>query len=137
MAESDLSTLLRELRPTLHRGTYAFCVCPGDRPPTNVPAVMTFRETEGCTLIVEAEAAAAHGLQCLFQAAWITLGVNSDLHAVGLLAAVTRALADAAIPSNVVSAMYHDHLFVPVEQGAEAVRVLEALCSAARQNGLE
>jgi len=129
MAESDLSVLLRDLRPTLRPGVYALCAWSGDRAPADVTAIMTFREVEGWTLIVEMEMAAAHGLQAQFEAAWITLGVTSDLNAVGLLAAVTRALADAGIPCNVVSAMFHDHLFVPAQFGPKAISVLEVLCS--------
>ena len=88
-------------------------------------------------MIVEDAVATAHDLECLYRAAWITLDVNSDLHAVGLLAVVTRALADAGISCNVVSAVCHDHLFVPADRGAEAVAVLEALCSAAQENSLQ
>jgi hypothetical protein len=55
------------------------------------------------------------------------LGVESDLAAVGLLAAVTGALAAAGISGNVVSAIHHDHLFVPVDRGPDAVAVLERL----------
>jgi uncharacterized protein len=125
--KSDLDTLLRNLRPELRPGVFAFCSWPRDRPLADLPAMGTFREAEGMTVIVEERVAAERGLACLYRAAWITLGVHSDLHAVGLLAAATRALADAGISVNVVSAVHHDHLFVPVERTAEAMAVLESL----------
>jgi uncharacterized protein len=121
----DLTALLRALRPTLRPGVYVFCSVPADR--ADVPALMTFREAEGLTLIVEEGVAATHGLAPRYRAAWVELGVPSDLAAVGLLAAVTGVLAAAGISVNAVSAVHHDHLFVPAERGEEAVAVLNDL----------
>jgi hypothetical protein len=53
--------------------------------------------------------------------------VHSELEAVGFLAAVTNALAAGGISGNVFSAVNHDHLFVPYEQGERAVEILRAL----------
>jgi hypothetical protein len=127
--ESDLRVLLREMKPILRPGVYVFVVWPGDQPPTALPIVMSFREAEGLTLIVEESLAIEHGLQCVFRAAWITLDVHSDLNAVGFLAAVTGALAAAGISCNTVSAVLHDHLFVPAERGADAADVLKRLAA--------
>jgi uncharacterized protein len=121
----DLKALLRDLRPTLRPGVYVFCTVPEDR--AEVPALMTFREPEGLTLIAEEAVAAANSLAPRYRAAWVELGVPSDLDTVGLLAAVTGALAAAGISCNAVSAVRHDHLFVPADRGAEAVGVLERL----------
>jgi hypothetical protein len=63
----------------------------------------------------------------MFRAAWITLTVHSDLHAVGLTAAVADALAGKRISCNVVAAAHHDHLFVPVDEGAAALAALRDL----------
>src|SRR5579885_3510264 len=106
---SDLTALLRELRPTLNPGTYAFCTLPAGQG-IDLPAIGTFAEPEGLTVIVEENLAAAHGLIPTFRAAWITLRVRSDLSAVGLTAAVARELAAAGIACNVVAAAHHDHL---------------------------
>ena len=46
---------------------------------------------------------------------------------VGLTAAVAVALADAGIACNVVAAVHHDHLFVPVESADAALAALRAL----------
>ena len=63
----------------------------------------------------------------MYVAAWITLTVNSDLDAVGFLAVISRALATANISCNVVSAVHHDHLFVPYREGERAIEVLRQL----------
>lgn len=123
----DLAILLRTLQPVLHPATYAFCVVPDDSNIAALAPLGAFREAEGLTVIVEESVALAHGLQPLFRASWITLTVSSDLAAVGLTAAVSRALADAGISCNVVAAAHHDHLFVPVDRGADALGVLTSL----------
>jgi hypothetical protein len=76
---------------------------------------------------MEEGAARAAGVALLFRAAWITLTVHSDLNAVGLTAAFARALGEANISCNVIAAAYHDHIFVPVEEGERAVNVLREL----------
>jgi hypothetical protein len=57
----------------------------------------------------------------------ITLEIHSSLEAVGFLAAITARLAEAGMGVNPVSAFHHDHLFVPAERAAEALRILEAV----------
>ena len=66
------------------------------------------------------------------QWAQITLAVDSSLEAVGLTAAVAKALGDAGIPCNVVAAMHHDHLFVPWAQRDAAMTALHTLSAAHR-----
>jgi hypothetical protein len=53
--------------------------------------------------------------------------VHSALDAVGLTAAVSRALADAGVSCNVIAGAHHDHLLVPFERGEEALAVLRGL----------
>ena len=122
----DLGRLLRELQPRLHEGTFAFCSL---RPSVAVPtgAIGSFRESEGVTVIVPRAEARSAGLAPVFEAAWITLEVHSALEAVGLTAAVARALGDVGIPCNIVAAVHHDHLFVPADRAADALRALREL----------
>jgi hypothetical protein len=49
------------------------------------------------------------------------------LSAVGLTAAVSAALTAEGISCNVVAAYGHDHLFVPADRAADALRALERL----------
>jgi hypothetical protein len=124
---SDLAELLRSMRPVLNEGVYCFVTVPAGFNAISVTPIATFVEREGLSLIVEEHVAISHGLTPAFRAAWITLTVHSDLHAVGLTAAVSSALAEAGISCNIVAAVHHDHLFVPVERVNEALGVLEGL----------
>lgn len=125
----DVRDLLKNLQPILHDGTYVFCSLPAGLDPATIETIGLFREAEGDTAIVEERVAAAHGLTPLYRAAWITLTVNSDLNDVGMTAAVAQVLADAGISCNVVAAIHHDHLFVPVDRGAAAIDALRRLQS--------
>ena len=127
MPISDLAALLRTMEPRLHGGQYAFATLRAGQslPPGEI--VASIQESEGTTVIVAEETARRAGLLVAFLAEWVTLLVHSDLNAVGLTAAVARALADAGIACNVVAGVHHDHLFVPAGQGPAAVTALRAL----------
>jgi hypothetical protein len=124
---SDLSTLLRSMTPRLHDDTYYFVVAPPGFDVASVKPMATIVEDEGVTLIVREGRAVAHRLQPVFRCARITLTVHSDLAAVGLTAAFAKALADEGISCNVIAGVHHDHLFVPVDRAADAMRALERL----------
>ena len=62
----------------------------------------------------------------------ITLKVHSSLEAIGLTAAMSRALMEAGISANVVAAYYHDHIFVPAADAERAVEALRQLSAASR-----
>lgn len=123
---NSVDRLVRTMNPLLHGGAYVFCVlAPGATVPAG--AIAVFREEEATTIVIERNDAEANRLDPLYIAAWITLTVHSELDAVGFLAAVTNALAAGGISGNVFSAVNHDHLFVPYEQGQRAVEILRAL----------
>lgn len=119
-----LSELLSALQPELREGTYVFSSVPLDTNLGGLIPLALFREREGLTVIAEESAAREAGLPVLFRAAWITLTVHSDLHAIGLTAAVSHALGQAGISCNVVAGACHDHLFVPVEAAQLAYTTL-------------
>ncbi|NID16992.1 ACT domain-containing protein [Luteibacter yeojuensis] len=89
-------------------------------------ALMMFREAEGTTLIVDVEDTEAAASERLLWAR-ITLRVQSSLTAVGMMAAVSAALAKRGIPCNPVSAFLHDHIFVPWERRDDALDALSHL----------
>ena len=122
---SDLAALLAGLDPYLHDGTYVFCRV--DVVPAGVVPVVTVAEDEGLTVVTTPELAGENGWVATFPCAWITLRVHSSLAAVGLTATVAGRLAEHGIPANVVAGFHHDHLFVPVERAADAMRVLAQL----------
>jgi hypothetical protein len=127
MAEHRLHELLRTLTPVRQAGEYTFVTAPAGVDVAALDALASFRETEGTTLVVEVARAQAAGLTIGFRAAWLTLRVDSQLHDVGLTAAVATALARAGIACNVMAALHHDHLFVPIESADAALAVLRVL----------
>jgi hypothetical protein len=88
---------------------------------------MTFRESEGTTIIVRKETADQLNLKYDFIAAWITLTIHSSLDAVGLTAAFSTALANEGISCNVVAGYFHDHLFVNSEDAENAMKILQTI----------
>jgi hypothetical protein len=127
MPISDLGELLRSMEPVLNAGRYCFASLPHDYDLRPLQAIAMIHEPEGCSVILRSEIAAQHGIESMFEAAWITLTVNSDLAAVGLTAAFASALGQAGISCNVVAGAYHDHIFVPIDQAELAMQVLKQL----------
>ncbi|HEY8586882.1 MAG TPA: ACT domain-containing protein [Rhodanobacter sp.] len=123
----DLKTLLAHMKPALNPGRYAFVLLPPGVIPDPAHIVASVREPEGLSVILPERTVRDLGLTAAFFAAWITLTVHSDLAAVGLTAAVSQALAEAGISCNVVAGVFHDHLFVPVEQAQQALDALHVL----------
>jgi len=123
--ETGLARLLAGMEPVLQPGEFVFCTVAAA--PPDLDALATFREAEGLTIVCErAEAERLH-LAYTFVCRLITLSVHSSLNAVGLLAAVSAQLARYDIPLNVVSAYYHDHLFVPAGAAEKALAALQRL----------
>jgi uncharacterized protein len=130
--ETNLHRLLQGMKPELNQGEFVYCTLPDNSAGTGsisakIEALGWFHEGEGLTLILPRKAADELSLPYTFVCAWITLTIHSALEAVGLTAAVARALTEAGISCNVVAAYYHDHLFVPVEDAARALAVLQNL----------
>jgi hypothetical protein len=125
--ETDLAKLLRDMRPERNLGEYVFCVVDSFEQAAALGPVGMFQEKEGVTVILSREQSDAVSLSYSLVCAWITLTVHSALEAVGLTAAVSKTLADENISCNMVAAYYHDHLFVPVEDGERVMEVLTAL----------
>lgn len=122
----DLPNLLASLDARRVPGRFVFVAAPAERLAA-LPALATLREDEGWTAVLRVEDADAAALPYDFVAAWITLSVHSDLAAVGLTAAVSRALADAGIACNVLAGLHHDHLLVPAARADDALAAIRAL----------
>ena len=105
------------MRPVLDDRPYAIEMLDTDAPlPAGVFALI--HEPEGMTLIAPFP-----------DGNWarISLSVHSSLSAVGLSAAIARALADRGLPANIVAGCHHDHIFVPWERRQEAMHALTDL----------
>lgn len=131
--ETNLKKILQRMQPERNAGEYVFCVLDSSMQLAEVTPLGFFCEKEGVTVILPRADADQAGLSYAGTFAWLTLTVHSSLEAVGLTAAVARALTEADISCNVVAAFYHDHLFVPV---ADAERALAALRVPSEQAGL-
>ena len=127
--EKNLQTLLASMRPVVREGEYVYALWPHGKPLAgHIEAAV--REAEGLTVVLPRAEADSLELPYDFVAAWITLEVHSALEAVGLTAAVSRALTQARISCNVLAGFHHDHLLVPVRDSARALEVLSELSAA-------
>ena len=123
---TDLRALLAALDPELDPVPKRFLHASHEKARERMAdALMMFREAEGTTLIVDVDEDSLGNDRMLW--ARITLRVQSSLTAVGLMAAVSAALAKRGIPCNPVSAFLHDHLFVPWERRDDAHDALSHL----------
>lgn len=125
----DLRQLLAAMEPRLLPDEYVFCsVAHGqEESAAALPALATFREQEGLSLVLERSLAESHGFRYGPLMRCISLTVHSALDAVGLTAAVSDRLARQGISANVVAAYFHDHVFVPAARAEEALEALREL----------
>jgi len=124
----DLRHLLANLSPTLDRYPYGFMLREasllGDVIETSFAVI---REEEGITVVYRMDSCRVDDEATKNHFARITLGVHSSLHAIGLTAAVSQALASKQISCNVIAGLYHDHIFVPWPRRMDAFAAIEAL----------
>lgn len=125
---TDLQQMLRTLEPAQRPGTFVY-VAVDAATARSLPAEAMIVEDEAVTVVLRLVDADAAGCDYGYVAAWITLGVNSALEAVGLTAAISAALGDAGISCNILAGYHHDHMLVPYD---DAERALAALRSLAR-----
>ena len=129
--ENNLDALLASMSPVQRPGTFVFVVV-DDLAGADVEVLASVVEPEGVSVVTPKDAARRAELPHDFDAAWITLGVHSDLAAVGLTAAVSTALADEGISCNVIAGRFHDHLLVPSNRASDAMDVLAQISANAR-----
>ena len=125
----DLRLLLAGMEPRLLPEEFVFCtVDDGENEAlADLPALATFREEEGLSLVLERTIAESRGFRYGPVMRCISLTVHSALDAVGLTAAISSRLARQGISANVVAAYFHDHVFVPVERAEDALEALREL----------
>ena len=125
--ETDIKKLLQGMKPKRNEGDFVYCTVDSAEHAAELDPLCVFREKEAVTVVVPKQRADEAGLSYPVVCAWLTLTVHSSLEAVGLTAAVSKALTEANISCNVVAAFYHDHIFVPVKDADRAIAVLENL----------
>ena len=133
VGETNLSVLLKSMKPTLNEGEYIFTTLPNEGfDSLNIPrsdTVCEFKEMEGVTIVMEKSKAANYSLKFESTYAWITLEIHSSLDAVGLTAAFSNELANEEISCNVIAGYYHDHIFVGVKDGLKSIEILKKLAA--------
>ena len=125
--EKNLNELIANMEPVLNKGEYVFATVAST---ANIPrelVICEMKEAEGITLVLSKENANELGVKYDYVASWITLKIHSSLEAVGLTAAFSKALAENGISCNVIAGFYHDHIFVSIDDGEKALRVLRAM----------
>lgn len=125
--ETDLQKLLQDMQPELNEGEYVFCTVDSLQNAVALSPICFFQEREAITVIISKQQADDATLPYSTICAWITLKIHSSLEAVGLTAAVSKALTEASISCNVVAAYYHDHIFVPLQDAQRALTALQQL----------
>lgn len=127
MTVKDTEQMIAGMTPVLTEGLWVYCdVTDWDTAmPLARDAFAIVQETEGVTLILPAQIAAAQGYDASAPMRLITLDVYSDLEGVGLTAAVAGALTAHNISCNVVAAYHHDHIFVPERDAHAALAALQ------------
>jgi hypothetical protein len=125
--EVDLAKLIKKMEPKQNVGEYVYCLISSKEQAAALDPLCYFLEEEGATVILPREKAESMNLPYKTIFAWITLTVHSSLEAVGLTAAVSKALTEANISCNVVAAFYHDHVFVPIKDAERAMNTLRKL----------
>ena len=125
--ETNLSKLIKNLKPQLHKGAYVFTTVKNIDQIKGADTICQFRESEGVSIVIEKQKADQLNLSYDYIASWITLQIHSSLDAVGLTALFSTELAKHNISCNVIAAYYHDHIFVDQKDANKAMRVLRDL----------
>lgn len=130
----ETQAMIAAMDPVLRDGVFVFCSFSDKELAARADplALARFEEVEGTSLLLPVQAAEELGFPTDLAMRQITLQVTSALDGVGLTAAVADRLTKANIPCNVIAAMHHDHVFVPVAMAERAVTVLQALAADAR-----
>lgn len=126
--QTDLKILLNSMQPVLHDQQYViFHLADQSNPVLPFDPLGIFKEMEGWTVYARKSDTDQAGISSGNIWACITLMVFSSLEAVGFLAEISRRLAEANIPVNVISGYHHDHLFVPWSLKDIAMPILSSI----------
>jgi len=123
--ETDLDHLIKNMQPILEDEDLVFCsLSPALAEEYFVLCQGYYVEREGITVIIGKHLADLNDLAYDLLFKRITLNVHSSLAAVGFLARITEVLAAQGFSVNVVSAYYHDHLYIQSDQAQAALETL-------------
>ena len=122
----DLDHLLKNMEPVLEDDELVFCSLPSIQAEEYLTLSQGYYiEKEGTTVIIGKYLADRDELDYEVVFKRITLSVYSSLQAVGFLARITEVLAAQGISVNVISAYYHDYLYVKSSEAEAALEILQ------------
>jgi len=123
--ETDLDYLIKNMQPILEDDELVFCsLSPARAEEYFVLCQGYYVEREGITVIIGKHLADLNDLAYDLVFKRITLNVHSSLAAVGFIARITEVLAAQGFSVNVVSAFYHDHLYIQSDLAQAALETL-------------
>jgi len=123
--DKDLDHLLKNMEPVLEDEELVFCSLPSNQAEEYLTLSQGYYvEREGTTVILGKFLADLNKLNYDIVFKRITLSVYSSLEAVGFLARITEVLAAQGISVNVISAYYHDYLYVKSSEAEAALEIL-------------
>ena len=123
--ETDLDYLIKNMQPILEDDELVFCsFSPARAEEYFVLCQGYYVEREGITVIIGKHLADLNDLAYDLVFKRITLNVHSSLAAVGFIARITEVLAAQGFSVNVVSAFYHDHLYIQSDLAQAALETL-------------
>ncbi len=123
--ETNLDKLIKNMQPVLEEEELVFCTLPPEQAEDYLLICQGYYiEREGVTVIISRHLAEINKLPFELVFKRITLNVHSSLAAVGFLARITEVLAAQGLSVNVVSAYYHDHLYLQAHQAEDALNTL-------------
>jgi uncharacterized protein len=126
--ESNLSTLLQNMKPILHAEEYGYDTLPlGSPNPANLDYFAIVKEPAAITVVATIAELVKHDIDHIPGWARISLEIHSDLSGAGLTAAISAALAKANISANTVAGYYHDHFFVQWPRRHDALAAMKSL----------
>lgn len=128
MTDGDLQEMLRGMQPVLAPEPYGIAIVAAL--PAGLTPFATVAEAEGLTVIAPQAALEGSGIAAGPLWARISLGLQSELAAVGLTAAFSTALGHAGISANVIAGYHHDHILVQYARRHDAMAVLQGLADA-------
>lgn len=127
-AQVKIDQFLQRLTPILHRETLALCQLDERQIRTLLDnCLCVFREHEGICALVPERVAEEEQLPCEGVYRQITLKLSYDQQVMGLAATAVRALAEAGIHANVVSARVHEHILVTDRDASQAMQILHGI----------
>ncbi len=127
----DNGTSLRSVFQTMHvscdNDPYGFATKEGEVAVAIRDVAGLFHEDEGLTIIASTRYLESIGLAYTGPYARLTISFSATHNIPGFSAILVQKLAEVGIPTGVIAAYFHDHIYVPYDYRKEAIALLKNL----------